>query len=357
MRPFLAAVTLAIVLAGTGLTGQQPPVFTPLGALPVLDNYLEALRQQVGIPGMSAAVVRDGVVIWEKGYGFQNIASRIRAAPDTPYPIGDLSGTLAAAMILACVEQRHLYLDDPIRKYGAELPDAGVTIRDLLSHTTPGAEEPFAYSPERYGQLTAVMERCEPRSFRRSVAQLLDSNAMRDSVPGTDLWHSDTVLREGEFEGEDVDRYRHVLERMAVPYKVDSRGRAERTELPPMPMLASTGLVSTVRDLARLDAALDSTVMLRQETLDMAWNPLITPRGFVSPMGLGWFVQAHRGERVVWHFGLIGNAYSSLVVKLPERKLTFILLANSDGLSAKFELPSGNVTRSLFAMLFLRLVT
>ena len=357
MRQFLAAVGFAIVLAATGIAGQQPPVFTPFGALPVLDNYLESLRQQADIPGMSAAVVRDGAVIWEKGYGFQNVSSRIRATPDTPFLVGDLSGTLAAAMILACVEQRHLYLDDPIRKYGAELPEAGVTIRDLLSHTTPGAEEPFAYSPERYGQLTTVMEACEPRSFRKSVAQLLDSNAMRDSVPGTDLWHSDTVLREGEFEGEDVDRYRRVLERMAVPYKVDSRGRAERTELPPMPMSASGGLVSTVRDLARLDATLDSAVLLRQETLDVAWNPLITPRGFVSPMGLGWFVQSHRGERVVWHFGLIGNAYSSLVVKLPDRKVTFILLANSDGLSAAFQLPSGNVTRSLFATLFLRLVT
>ena len=357
MRPFLAAVGLAFVLAATEIAGQQPPVFTPFGALPVLDAYLESLRQQVGSPGMSAAVVREGVVIWEKGYGFQNTASRIRAAPDTPYLVGDLSGTLAATMILACVEQRHLYLDDPIRKYGAELPEAGVTIRDLLSHTTPAAEEPFAYSPERYEQLTAVMEKCESRSFRKSVAQLLDSNAMRDSVPGTDLWHSDTVLREGEFEAEDVDRYRHVLERMAVPYKVDSRGRAERTELPPMPMSASGGLVSTVRDLARFDAGLDSTVILRQETLDTAWNPLITPGGFVSPMGLGWFVQSHRGERVVWHFGMIGNAYSSLVVKLPDRKLTFILLANSDGLSAAFQLPSGNVTRSLFATLFLRLVT
>jgi len=357
MRPILAAVGLVFVLAATEIIGQQPPVFTPFGALPVLDAYLESLRQQADIPGMSAAVARDGVVIWEKGYGFQNVSSHLRATPDTPYLVGDLSGTLAAAMILACVEQRRLYLDDPIRKYGAQLPGADVTIRDLLSHTTPGAEEPFAYSPERYGQLTTVMEACEPRSFRKSVAQLLDSNAMRDSVPGTDLWHSDTVLREGEFEGQDVARYRQVLERMAVPYRVDSRGRAERTELPPTPMSASGGLVSTVRDLARLDATLDSSVFLRQETLDEAWNPRVTTRGFVSPMGLGWFVQSHRGERVVWHFGLIGNASSSLVVKLPDRKLTFILLANSDGLSAPFELPSGNVTRSLFATLFLKLVT
>jgi CubicO group peptidase (beta-lactamase class C family) len=186
---------------------------------------------------------------------------------------------------------------------------------------------------------------------------LLERAAMKDSVPGTDLWHSDSAVRDEEFESEDIDRYRRVLDRMAVPYKIDTRLRAERTELPPMGITAAGGLLSTVRDLARLDAALDSNVILRQETLDAAWNPMVTPAGFVSPMGLGWFVQSHRGERVVWHFGMIGNAYSSLWLKLPDRKITFILLANSDGLSATFQLSSGNVTKSLFAALFLRLVT
>jgi CubicO group peptidase (beta-lactamase class C family) len=188
------------------------------------------------------------------------------------------------------------------------------------------------------------------------VAVLLDRAAMQDSVPGTDLWHSDTVLRDGEFEGETIDRYRRVLDRMALPYKVDTRLRAERTELPPITMSAANGLVSTVRDLARLDAMLDSGGILHQETLDQAWNP-VTVQDIVQPMGLGWFVQNHRGERVVWHFGNVGNAYSSLLMKLPDRKITFILLANSDGLSATFQLPAGNVTKSLFATLFLRLVT
>jgi len=360
MRRLPSAIILLSVLAATVVIAQQPPVFTPNGALPVLDNYLEAFRKQVGIPGLSAAVVRDGVIIWEKGYGYQNTSSRIPASPDTPYLVGDLSGTLAAVMLLQCSERRQLYLDDPIRKYGGELPQASVTIEQVLSHTTPGLEEPFLYSPERYEQLTPVVEHCgEVRSYRKSVALLLDRAAMQDSVPGTDLWHSDTVLREGEFEGETIDRYRRVLDRMAIPYKVDTRLRAEKTELPPITMSAANGLVSTVRDLARLDAMLDDpNGILRQETLDRAWNPfVIQTTGFVSPMGLGWFVQSHRGERVVWHFGNVGNAYSSLLMKLPDRKITFILLANSDGLSATFQLPAGNVTKSLFATLFLRLVT
>ncbi len=359
MRRLPSAIILLSVLAATVVIAQQPPVFTPNGALPVLDNYLEAFRKQVGIPGLSAAVVRDGVIIWEKGYGYQNITSRIPASPDTPYLVGDLSGTLAAVMLLECSERRQLYLDDPIRKYGGELPEASVTIAQILSHTTPGLEEPFLYSPDRYEQLTPVVEHCgEARSYRKSVAALLDRAAMQDSVPGTDLSRSDTVLREGEFDGETIDRYRRVLDRMALPYKVDTRLRAERTELPPITMSAANGLVSTVRDLARLDAMLEPNAILHQETLDLAWNPfVIQATGFVSPMGLGWFVQSHRNERVVWHFGNVGNAYSSLFLKLPDRKITFILLANSDGLSATFQLPAGNVTKSLFATLFLRLVT
>lgn len=359
MRRLPSAIILLSVLAATVVVAQQPPVFTPNGALPVLDSYLEAFRRQLGIPGLSAAVVRDGVIIWEKGYGYQNTASRIPASPDTPYLVGDLSGTLAAVMLLECSERRQLSVDDPIRKYGGDLPEASVTIAQVLSHTTPGREEPFLYSPERYEQLTPVVEHCgEVRSYRKSVALLLERAAMQDSVPGTDLWRSDTVLREGEFDGETIDRYRRVLDRMALPYKVDTRLRAEKTDLPLITMSAANGLVSTVRDLARLDAMLDSTLILKQETLDTAWNPFTIPAtGFVSPMGLGWFVQSHRNQRVVWHFGNVGSAYSSLLLKLPDQKITFILLANSDGLSATFQLPAGNVTKSLFATLFLRLVT
>ena len=75
----------------------------------------------------------------------------------------------------------------------------------------------------------------------------------------------------------------------------------------------------------------------------------------VLPTGLGWFVQKYNAETVVWQFGMMTNGYSSLILKLPARRLTLILLANSDGLSSPFDLPSGDVTKSLFAVLFLRL--
>ena len=42
---------------------------------------------------MSAALVQDGEIVWERGFGFQNVEARIRATPDTPYPVADISET------------------------------------------------------------------------------------------------------------------------------------------------------------------------------------------------------------------------------------------------------------------------
>ncbi|MBA3297201.1 MAG: beta-lactamase family protein [Acidobacteria bacterium] len=359
MRRSLAAFIGVVFLLTSSASGQQSVVFTPFGIIPVLETYLEALRQQVGIPGMSAALVRDGSIVWERGFGFQNVATRVPATPDTAYVVGNMSETIAAVLLLQCVEQRRVDLDDPVRRYGVELPEADVTARQLLSHTsTEGPGNTFLYSPDRYAQLTSLMEWCAPQPYRKSVAhRVLNFLAMRDSVPGTDLRDPELPLPEGLFLAADLERYRQVLERAAVPYKVDSRGRSERTVLPPTAMTATGGLVSTVRDLARFDAALDHMVILREETIKAAWQPATDRRGAPSPMGLGWFVQSHRNKRVVWHFGYVPNAYSSLVLKLPEYNLTLILLANSDGLSAPFSLEAGDVTKSVFAALFLKLVT
>jgi CubicO group peptidase (beta-lactamase class C family) len=356
----LALPAFVVLLASSSLLAQQRIIFTPNGILPVLEAYLEPLRIQAGIPGMSAAVIKDGVIIWERGYGFQDVNGRIRATPSTPYMLGDPSGALAAVLLLQCVEQRRLELDRPLGSYDIDIPDRSFTLRQLLSHTSPNAEEPFAYNPGRYAQLTAVMEWCAPQPYRKSVAhRILNRLAMRDSVPGTDLRNPQVLLAPDQFEPAEIQRYRGILDRMALPYRIDSRGRPERVELPVESMSAIGGLVTTVRDLAKLDGALDNRLLLLDETLAVAWQPVPSSNSTLPqmPTGLGWFVQSYRGHRIVWHFGQIANGYSSLIVKLPDHNLTFVLLANSDRLSSPFQLQTGDVGRSLFASLFLKLVT
>jgi CubicO group peptidase (beta-lactamase class C family) len=357
LRRALASLAAVIAAATVPHAQQQPSIFTPGGTVPVLESYLESLRQQSGIPGMSAAIVRDGEVAWDKGFGYENLTSRARATPDTPYVIGDATETLASVLLLQCVEQRRVSLDDPIAKYGLTAPEPSVTPRQLLSNLQPGG---FVYSPDRYAHLTELMEWCAPQPFRKSIAhRILNRLAMIDSVPGTDWKDPQLSLPQDLFDPSDIDRYRAVLDRLAVPYKVQGRTKTERTELPASGINAAGGLVSTVRDLAKFDRALDDgdASLLEVDTLAAAWTPPSIASGTPSPMGLGWFVQTYKGELVVWHFGNVPNAYSSLILKLPLRKMTFILLANSDGLSAPFDLSQGDVTKSIFASLFLKLAT
>lgn len=359
MRPLPAAiVTTALLLAaGSGPVQAQPPA-QPLLATPPIEHYLEALRQQAGIPGLSAAVVQDGELVWERGFGFEDVEARIRATPDTPYHAGGLSQALAAVLLLQCVEQRRLALDTPVASYGVTLPEEGATLRHVLSHSAAAAPAGSAYqfSPERYARLASVVEWCAPQPYRKTVAhRLLERLAMRDSVPGADVLNQD-VVPEGLFDPATLERYAAVLARVAAPYRMEGRTRAVRAERPDVGgMDATTGLVTTVRDLAEFEAALDSSSLLLDDSRAEAWSPRAGGDGRAMPTGLGWFVQHYRDEPVVWQYGHVPDAYSSMIIRLPNRRVSLILLANSDGLAVPFELSNGDVTRSLFATLFLRL--
>jgi hypothetical protein len=94
--------------------------------------------------------------------------------------------------------------------------------------------------------------------------------------------------------------------------------------------------------------------LLHDEGVKEMWSN-VSDVGSLRPTGLGWFVQNYNGEQLVWHFGYAPDAYSSLILKVPSKRLTLILLANSDGLSADFNLSQGDVTASVFAVTFLRL--
>ncbi len=353
----LSAVFLVTFVPISAQVQAPPPV---VAITPTFETYLDALRQQAGIPGLSAAIVKDGQIAWERGFGFRNVEARIPATPDTPYPVMDLSATMSATLLLQCVEERHLTLDAPVSRYGLALEDTpAATLRQMLSHTTSSpAGDTFKYDPARYSQLTSVVEWCIPQPYRKTVAhRLLERLAMIDSVPGRDLRDSSVVAAD-TYDPADLDRYKQVLERMAIPYKLDKRNRPVRSDIVLGDGInAADGLISTVRDLARFDSALNDGILLTADTLAASWTPGIAKDKTPLPMGLGWFVQTYRGELVVWRFGVAPGGYSSLIVKLPARNATLILLANSDGLTGPYQLESGDVTRSIFAAIFLRLFT
>jgi hypothetical protein len=111
-------------------------------------------------------------------------------------------------------------------------------------------------------------------------------------------------------------------------------------------------VVTTAFDLAMFDLEFDNGFLNPATRLQSLAQTFANGRPL--PTGLGWFVQAYNNDLVAWQFGVIDNGYSSLIVKVPYRGLTLILLANSDGLTAPFGLEAGDVTASIFARAFLR---
>jgi CubicO group peptidase (beta-lactamase class C family) len=333
-------VLLAVVSAQQGTRAQSL-------AFGLFERYLEPLRVQAGIPGLAAAIIQDHRIVWEGAFGFANLERAIRVQTDTPFAIVDLSQTFGATVLMQRIERGDLQLEDRMNRWTTLLPDPGTTVQNVLTHTTTGSYE---YNPDRFSSLTPVIEYYTREAYRITVARdIFKHLAMTDSVPGLDLAQPSAAVRD-LFDADDLERYQAVLARMAVPYRVDSRGRATRTEFSSRPIDAATGIVTTVRDLWRFDIALDEGLLLDRAVLNFMQGGAVPG----TPTGHGWFVQSYNNERLVWHFGSAPGAYSSLILKVPGRSLTLILLANSDGLSEPFALRQGDVTASLFAKLFLR---
>lgn len=343
---------LIALLAAVALSPRPTAQSLPLA---LFDRYLASLQEETGIPGLSVAVVQNRRVVWDAGFGRQDAEKNLPARADTPYLIGDLTQSFSAVVLGQCVERTGLDISTPMQRW-ASLPESSATVRHVLSHTSAGLPgEAFAYDPDRFGLLAGVSADCARRPFQRAVAEdIFDRLGMNDSIPGRDLAAMGGV--DGEFfDGARLGRYESVLGRLAAPYRVDRSGRATRSDYPPAAVTAATGFVSTVRDLARFDIALDDSALLDGDLLQVAWTNVTTSGGSPLPMGLGWFVQTHNGERLVWQLGTVRDAGSSLLLKVPGRGLTLIMLANGDGLAPSDTLATGDITSSVFVRLFLKL--
>src|SRR5262245_55884549 len=348
----LAAIALAIVM---WVPARAQPAAVDERRLALFGRYVDALRIQAGIPGLSVAVTVGGRVVWEAGYGFADVEARVAATPDTPYRIASLTKTFTSTLLTQCVEARALNLDERMAAYTTTVPDPLASVRHVLSMTSDApAGSRFRYDGDRFGALTPVVDACTGRPYRVAVAsRILDRLAMTDSVPGQDLESPPDDVA-ALFDPATLDRYRRVLARLAKPYVIRG-GRTSLGDYPPRGINAAAGIVSTVRDLARYDVALDSGVLLHADTQQLAWTPFRLADGRTAPYGLGWFSQSSAAGRAIWHYGQ-WPTFSSLLLKLPERGVTVIVLANSDGLSARFPLANGDVTVSPFARAFIAAV-
>jgi CubicO group peptidase (beta-lactamase class C family) len=350
MRRSLVVLTIAVLLI----------FHVPLGAADDLlyarfGDYVESLRAQAGIPGLAAVIVGRNDIVWERAFGKRDVERSDFAKTDTPFHVDGVTQVFTAAIMLRCVEEGRLSLDSRVSEFKPSSPDADATIGQLLAHTSGAPENlVFDYRPERLAPLSLAIRRCTGDSYRETLANLLEQLAMIDSVPGPDITRLPPTA-EGIPTPAAVQRYARTLGLLATPYAVDAQRRSSATQYSVETLTPASGMISTVRDLAQFDLALRKGVLVRTETLALAWRAPVGRDRQPLPHGLGWFVQGYNGETVVWQFGVGDNSSSSMMVTLPARGLTLIMVANSQGLVRPFPLASGDVTVSPFGKLFLGL--
>ena len=143
------------------------------------------------------------------------------------------------------------------------------------------------------------------------------------------------------------------MDEIALPYKINKNGNFKRVQFPNLELNAGAGLVSSVSDLLLFDKAFDNNEIISKKSKETVLKPFEFEDNNLSPYGYGWFIQKYNGYTLVWHYGLQPNAYSGLYLKVLEKDLTLVILANSENLSKPFNLKKGNVLNSKFAKVFL----
>jgi CubicO group peptidase (beta-lactamase class C family) len=320
-------------------------------------HVLDSLRARVAIPGLSAAIAFDDSVIWSRGYGYADEERKIPATAHTPYEVASVSKPFGAVLLLRLVESGDVRLDDPMSKYSTDYRSDSVLVRHVLTHTSSGMPgTKYEYDGDAYANLFDVIVSASGRRYREILSNdILIPLGMNDTAPGNDLQAGQPAIDKllGQ---ENAARYDDVVSRLAPPYRIDSTGAVVRSHESLFQLSPANGVVSTVLDLAKFDAAIDHHALLSPATTRLMWTPAVSIDGNSFPYALGWFVQQYAGERIIWHNGNLPDRYSALYLKLPDSRLTLFLLANSDALSMPFKLAAGDISKSAFACAFLTIV-
>jgi len=384
IRDFAWILLLALVVMGCILDGcvsksvdssLQTDVIDPID---IFRHKIDRLQKEFQIPGLSVAILKNREIVLAEGFGYADVKNKIPAKANTPYNIASLTKPFAAAVLMKLVEQGQLdldvematilndadfpYRDDSIHGYAnacAKIKKLSknpflpygflirnyrcdtekITVRHHLTHTSQGIPgQTYQYNGFLFKFLTQVAEEITGKRYDELlVKNIIAPLDMTRTVPNINKDYQDKVLTDR------AKYYRSGLWRNFVPSSY------------PVRLSASAGMISTVIDLAKFDVAMDQNLIVSAETKQAMFTPTISNSGKLLPYGLGWFVQEYKGLKLIWHYGHAPRAYSSLILKVPEEEITLILLANSDGASASFNLGAGNVLRSRFALAFLKL--
>jgi D-alanyl-D-alanine carboxypeptidase len=317
------------------------------------DEIGEQVYKAHEAPGFAFAVLSHGSVVFAKGYGFADLASKTPVTPDTRFAIGSITKQFTAACALLLAEQGKLSLDDKLAKYVPGMPNADqITLRMLLNQISGLHNYPN------------TREHDWPRSGTIAPEKIIDilKTDKPDFAPGEKWKYSNTNyavlayivarvsgMTYGEFLQKNIFAPLGMASSgngfaaqsgTATPYEwrrsmFPAEGRAPAYD-PADPVVSldlsygAGSVVSTPQDLARWDAALMAGKLLNADLMRTMWTAGTLPNGARVPYAMGFVPAEMGGHREVWHNGYTpkagGYGYNAI---FPDDGLAVVVLSNA----------------------------
>lgn len=302
-------------------------------------------------PGCALGVIKDGRLIYARGYGMANLEYDIPITSKTVFRIGSTSKQFTAMCIALLAERGKLSLDDDIRKYIPEMPryEASITIRHLIHHTSgirdylelmdmalkreedyytpeetiemlarqkglnfkPG--EKFLYSNSNYFLLGVIVERVSGKSLR----EFAEENIFKPLGMENTHFHDDHTM---------------IVKNRAVGYspKKDGGFRICETTLD---IVGDGGLFTTVEDLLLWDRNFyENKLDGGQKLIDQIFTPGKLNNGEELDYAFGLIISNYRGLKMVHHGGAFVG-FRAEMIRFPKQRFSVICLANLDSIN------------------------
>jgi len=325
-----------------------------------LEKLIPRLMIEFKVPGLSAAVIRDGKLIWNKAYGVKNNASKEPVDIDTVFEAASVSKTVFAYAVMKMCEKGIMTLDEPLTRHSPKPFLEGdprldlITARLVLSHQTgfqnwrtpeeplkinftPGTD--FMYSGEGYNYLQSVVTqltgKVNPNECGSYEADL--------KVCATDIgeYMVKNVLAPHGMTSSGYVWNDALGKNEAAPHNLEGKPQpiTHRTAIDMARYASAGGLITTAKDFSKFVIGLftpkeSDQYRLNRKSLEEMFRPQVKLRedqkiDGASSWALGWAVRERESGNIVLHSGG-QSGFKSLMMASIARKSGFVMLTNGD---------------------------
>lgn len=296
-------------------------------------------------PGASVAVVKDGSVIYKKGYGMANLEYDIPNSPSTVFHIASVSKQFTVFAVLLLEKEGKLSLEDDIRKYISEVPDFGktITLRHLASHTSGMRDQ--------WNLLCMAGWRMDDVITKEHVLKLVSKQKALNFDPGEEYFYCNTgftLLAEvvarvsgmsfAEYTQANIfeplgmsntlfyDDHEKIVKNRAYSYRSGSEGY--KKSVLSYANVGATSLFTTVEDLS-LWAMNFSALKVGDKNIIAKMNkPASLNNGTFFGGALGQFTGVYKGLNEIQHGGADAG-YRTYLTRFPKENFAVIVFSNS----------------------------